>query len=63
VRRLFRDLWRNDDDAKGRVAASVMSGRHTWLEQGVLDMGLDAEAFRPRRLTERTERERAAEGA
>jgi hypothetical protein len=63
VRRLFRDLWRNDDDAKGRVAASVMGGRHTWLEQGVLDMGLDAEAFRTRRLTERTERERAAEGA
>jgi hypothetical protein len=48
VRRLFADLWRNDDALKGRVAAAVMAGRHTWLERGILELGLAPAAFRPR---------------
>ncbi len=32
VRRLFQDLWSNDDAAKYRVAQSVLQGKHLWLE-------------------------------
>ncbi len=48
VRRLFADLWRNDDTLKNRVAASVMTDRHAWLEHGILELGLPPAAFRPR---------------
>jgi len=48
----FRDLWRNDDAAKNRLAASVMEGRHGWLEHGILDVGLDGDSFRTRGMTE-----------
>ncbi|HXA94205.1 MAG TPA: acyl-CoA dehydrogenase family protein [Candidatus Dormibacteraeota bacterium] len=48
VRRLFADLWRNDDALKKRVAASVMADRHEWLERGILELGLAPAAFRPR---------------
>jgi hypothetical protein len=48
VRRLFADLWRNDDALKNRVAASVMTDQHTWLERGILELGLPPAAFRPR---------------
>ncbi len=51
VRRLFHDLWRNDDALKGRVAAAVMSDRHAWLERGILELGLPVSAFRPRSFT------------
>ncbi len=51
VRRLFADLWRNDDALKGRVAAAVMADRHTWLERGILELGLAPAAFRPRPFT------------
>ncbi|MGH7300195.1 MAG: acyl-CoA dehydrogenase family protein, partial [Candidatus Rokuibacteriota bacterium] len=56
VRRLFADLWRNDDALKNRLAASVMTGQHTWLERGILELGLPPAAFRPRPF-------RAPEGA
>ena len=52
VRGWFRDLWRNDDAAKNQLAARVMDGRHAWLEQGILDMGLDGDAFRTHGMTE-----------
>jgi len=52
VRRLFREVWSNDDAVKNRVAASVMNGRHAWLEEGVFDLGLTDEAFRTRSLVE-----------
>ena len=48
VRRLFADLWRNDDVLKNQLAASVMDGRHAWLERGILPLGLPPAAFRPR---------------
>jgi alkylation response protein AidB-like acyl-CoA dehydrogenase len=52
VKRWFRDLWRNDDAAKNQLAARVMDGRHAWLEEGILDVGLDGDAFRTRGMTE-----------
>jgi alkylation response protein AidB-like acyl-CoA dehydrogenase len=48
VRRLFADLWRNDDAMRNRLAASVMEGDHAWLERGILPLGLPPAAFRPR---------------
>ncbi len=52
VNRLFRELWSNDDAVKNKVAASVMGGKHAWLESGVMDMGLTDAAFQTRSLVE-----------
>jgi hypothetical protein len=52
VRRLFHELWHNDDAVKNKVAASVMGGRQAWLESGVFDLGLDEAAFQTRSLVE-----------
>jgi alkylation response protein AidB-like acyl-CoA dehydrogenase len=35
--RLFHELWSNADDENHRLALDVLSGRHTWLEEGVID--------------------------
>lgn len=37
VERLFTALWSNTDDRDERLVASVLEGRYTWLEDGVLD--------------------------
>jgi alkylation response protein AidB-like acyl-CoA dehydrogenase len=37
---LFDRLWTNTDDVDREVARAVLSGRHTWLEEGVLDPSL-----------------------
>lgn len=37
VEELFTDLWRNTDSADSRLARTILDGRHTWLEEGVLD--------------------------
>ena len=50
VRKLFRDLWANDDDRKNQVASSVMRGKDAWLEKGILDL-LNAESFKTRSMT------------
>jgi alkylation response protein AidB-like acyl-CoA dehydrogenase len=34
---LFDELWSNDDDARHAAALQVLSGRYTWLEEGVMD--------------------------
>jgi alkylation response protein AidB-like acyl-CoA dehydrogenase len=67
VRRLFADLWRNDDALKNRLAASVMEGGHAWLERGILPLGFSPADFRPRPYTPsaaapETERVPAARG-
>jgi alkylation response protein AidB-like acyl-CoA dehydrogenase len=36
VKRLFLELWHNDDDAKYRTALQTLAGEHTWLERGIL---------------------------
>ena len=33
MRRLFRDLWRNDDSFKYAVGKNVLDGDHLWLEK------------------------------
>jgi hypothetical protein len=37
VEELFDALWENTDDLDARLAADVVKGRHSWLEEGVLD--------------------------
>jgi hypothetical protein len=39
VKRLFSDMWWNDDVRKYRVAQQVLRGEHAWVEDGVI--GLD----------------------
>jgi alkylation response protein AidB-like acyl-CoA dehydrogenase len=34
---LFGQLFANDDDANYSVAMQVLEGRHTWIEEGILD--------------------------
>jgi alkylation response protein AidB-like acyl-CoA dehydrogenase len=51
VRKLFRDLWANDDARKNKVAAGVMTGQQLWLGKGAMDLGLTAEAFKTRSIT------------
>ncbi len=57
TRRLFRDLWSNEDDHKNGVAARLMGGEFTWLEEGRLDVGLTADSFKTRFFTQDSERE------
>ncbi|MHB9858706.1 acyl-CoA dehydrogenase family protein [Streptomyces sp. YIM S03343] len=38
VGELFDRLWTNTDDSDRRVAAGVMDGAYTWLEQGIVDL-------------------------
>ena len=34
---LFDELWTNTDDIDRKLAAAVLAGDVTWLEEGVLD--------------------------
>ncbi|HSM15048.1 MAG TPA: acyl-CoA dehydrogenase, partial [Thermoanaerobaculia bacterium] len=36
VRRLFRDLWRNDDAVKYRRGVAVVDGDHAWIHEGTI---------------------------
>jgi hypothetical protein len=47
IRGLFRDLWSNDDVRKYKVAQNVLAGRHAWLEQGIMGLGVTAKALVP----------------
>ena len=35
--RLFHELWDNADAPNHRLAVDVLKGRHTWLEEGIID--------------------------
>ena len=37
VEALLDGLWTNTDEVDRRLAAGVLDGEHTWLEEGVLD--------------------------
>src|SRR5262245_53058578 len=50
VRRLFADLWSNDDARKNRVTARVMNGDYHLLAEGTVDLGRGPEHFQPRSL-------------
>jgi hypothetical protein len=52
VRRLFQDLWSNEDARRNQLAASVMKGEHLWLAQGRLDPGFAPDAFKTRSVTQ-----------
>ncbi|MEL7061040.1 MAG: acyl-CoA dehydrogenase family protein [Acidobacteriota bacterium] len=45
IKRLFAELWSNDDSRKYRVASNVLKGRHLWMEE--LLEGLEQKAARP----------------
>jgi len=45
---LFRDLWRNDDEAAYRLGRAVLAGDHAWLERGGIPTGLSVDDLRPR---------------
>jgi hypothetical protein len=47
VRRLFDELWDNDDVARYRAGVDVLSGRHAWLEQGILGPAVEVPEGRP----------------
>jgi hypothetical protein len=34
---LFHELWQNADESNHRLALDVLKGRHTWLEEGIID--------------------------
>ncbi len=63
MQRLFHELWRNDDALKNKVAASVMAGRQAWLERGIMDLGLEGDAFETRSLVELKKRLASGEAA
>ena len=37
IKRLFADLWHNDDDRKYRTARRILDGHHQWLEAGLVE--------------------------
>jgi alkylation response protein AidB-like acyl-CoA dehydrogenase len=43
----FHELWHNEDSAKHRVGQSVLHGAASWLEQGAVPLGVEAEEMRP----------------
>jgi hypothetical protein len=48
VKRLFRDLWRNSDRAEYELGRAILAGKHEWLEEGAIGLGLSAEDLAPR---------------
>jgi len=50
VRRLFADLWSNEDERKNRLAARVMTEAPGLLAEGALDLGRGPDAFTPRSM-------------
>jgi alkylation response protein AidB-like acyl-CoA dehydrogenase len=54
VKRLFQDLWSNEDTRKNELAASVLKRDHEWLAEEVVDLGLGPEAFQTRTISHRS---------
>jgi alkylation response protein AidB-like acyl-CoA dehydrogenase len=52
VRRLFTDLWSNEDVRKNDVARDVLGGSMDWLRAGALDLGWTAATFQTKALTD-----------
>ena len=48
VKELFRELWRNSDQADYELGRAVLDGKHAWLEGGAVGLGLTAEELAPR---------------
>jgi hypothetical protein len=47
VRRLFAELWSNDDVRKYTLAQRVLAGKHAWIERGILGLDATARELRP----------------
>src|SRR5262249_13861718 len=48
VRRLFAELWDNDDVMRYRAGVDVLEGRHAWLERRIVDLAGRAPASEER---------------
>ena len=44
---LFHELWANDDEERHAAAQKVLSGRYSWLEEGILDPSGDGPMIPP----------------
>ncbi len=53
VKKVFRDLWFNDDAAKNKVAARVLKGEHAWLERGSMGLNIDQADYRAKPISAR----------
>lgn len=55
VRRLFRELWANDDARMYRLGKRVVDGEHAWLEEGAMsfESGADGKIGGPPSVGER----------
>ena len=38
VKRLFHELWHNDDNMKCRTALGILEDKFAWLESGIVTM-------------------------
>ncbi|ANM29943.1 acyl-CoA dehydrogenase [Acidobacteria bacterium Mor1] len=47
VKKLFKDLWSNDDDKKYAVGRHVLSGNFNWLDEGTVDLDAACAPKRP----------------
>ncbi len=52
VKRLFHELWSNDDALKYRVARRVLDGDHLWLEEGTMKLVGSTEDVKPPKADE-----------
>jgi len=59
---LFTALWANDDDLNYKAALDVMDGRHTWIEEGIVDPAGEGPmvAEQPEGVEEAKEKEKPA---
>jgi hypothetical protein len=63
---LFTALWANDDDLNYKAALDVMDGRHTWIEEGIVDPAGDEGATvtgQPEGVEEAKDRESETAGS
>ncbi len=63
VKRLFRDLWRNDDERAYAIGEEVLDGRHRRLEEIALGLGLSVDDLRPPETGDTAEAGRPAASA
>jgi alkylation response protein AidB-like acyl-CoA dehydrogenase len=54
VRRLFSELWSNDDVRKYKLALRVLDGKHLWMERGILGLDASASEMKPEPVMEQT---------
>jgi len=63
IKRLFVDLWANDDNRKYRVALNVLKGKHQWLEKAVEGLEQEIQASEAAVAAPAAKRKKAAVSA